>query len=127
MAASKSPDPIDVQVGSRIRIRRNSLKMSQAVLADHLSLTFQQVQKYERGANRVSASMLVKVARKLETTVSVLVGDEGGVELPISDLVNLSKTGSANLLNYYVLMAPETQRAFVGLAAAMVRQSERKN
>ena len=127
MAASKSPDPIDVQVGSRIRIRRNSLKMSQAVLADHLGLTFQQVQKYERGANRVSASMLVKVARKLETTVSVLVGDEGGVELPISDLVNLSKTGSANLLNYYVLMAPETQRAFVGLAAAMVRQSERKN
>ena len=52
------PDPIDIYVGSRLRERRVSLGMSQTVLADRLGLTFQQVQKYERGANRLSASAL---------------------------------------------------------------------
>ena len=58
-------DPIDVGVGARIRIRRRELGVSQGLLAEHLGLTFQQVQKYERGANRVSASMLVRIAERL--------------------------------------------------------------
>ena len=66
------PDPIDVAVGHRIRVRRKWLGISQSNLADHLGVSFQQVQKYERGANRTSASMLVRIAEKLETTV----GDE---------------------------------------------------
>ena len=64
----QGPDPIDVAVGARVRIRRRWLGFSQTQLATALGITFQQVQKYERGANRVSASMLVKIAAKLETT-----------------------------------------------------------
>jgi DNA-binding XRE family transcriptional regulator len=52
----KRPDPVDLHVGGRIRMRRKLLGLSQEYLADALQLTFQQVQKYERGANRVSAS-----------------------------------------------------------------------
>jgi transcriptional regulator with XRE-family HTH domain len=69
MAVNDSPDPIDVEVGARIRVRRKYLSLSQSALAEALGLTFQQVQKYERGANRVSASMLVKIATRLDTTV----------------------------------------------------------
>ena len=61
----QGPDPIDVAVGARVRIRRRWLGFSQTQLATALGITFQQVQKYERGANRVSASMLVKAARFL--------------------------------------------------------------
>src|ERR1044072_3764788 len=71
----QGPDPIDVAVGHRIRVRRKWLGISQSTLADHLGVSFQQVQKYERGANRVSASMLVRIAQKLDTTVAELVGE----------------------------------------------------
>jgi transcriptional regulator with XRE-family HTH domain len=64
------PNPIDKHVGARIRERRKELQMSQERLADHLGLTFQQVQKYERGANRVSASKLYEIGRALNTSVS---------------------------------------------------------
>lgn len=70
------PDPIDVEVGGRIRARRIALGVSQTALAKALGLTFQQVQKYEKGANRVSASTLVKVARELGVSVAFLVGEE---------------------------------------------------
>ena len=73
------PDPIDIAVGARIRMRRKMLGVSQQGLAEVLGVTFQQVQKYERGTNRVSASMLVKIARRLDCTVASLVGEEGGV------------------------------------------------
>jgi len=76
------PDPIDVEVGGRIRARRIALGISQTALAKALGLTFQQVQKYEKGANRVSASTLVRVARELAVTVAYLVGEEG--ETPAS-------------------------------------------
>src|SRR5579863_2532749 len=64
------PDPIDVYVGSRLRERRVSLGMSQTVLADRLGLTFQQVQKYERGANRLSASALWRAGDAVNVPVS---------------------------------------------------------
>jgi transcriptional regulator with XRE-family HTH domain len=64
------PDPIDIYVGSRLRERRVSLGMSQTVLADRLGLTFQQVQKYERGANRLSASALWRAAEAVDVPVS---------------------------------------------------------
>jgi transcriptional regulator with XRE-family HTH domain len=64
------PDPIDVHVGKRIRIRRLFLGMNQETLADALGLTFQQVQKYEGGANRVSASRLSAIADVLSVPIS---------------------------------------------------------
>lgn len=73
--SGKSADPIDIATGARIRARRKALRISQQDLADFLSLTFQQVQKYERGANRVSISMVVRIAQRLRTSVAYLVGE----------------------------------------------------
>ncbi|WP_371396326.1 helix-turn-helix domain-containing protein [Fretibacter rubidus] len=66
----RSANPVDTHVGSRIRVRRQVLKMSQEKLGDMLGVTFQQVQKYERGANRVGASRLWKMSRVLDVPVS---------------------------------------------------------
>ena len=64
-ADTNGPDPIDVAVGLRLRTLRKSRGMSQEQLGRALGITFQQIQKYERGTNRISASMLVKSARAL--------------------------------------------------------------
>jgi len=61
----KKANPIDIQVGSRIRIRRLMINMSQMQLASHLGITFQQVQKYEKGVNRVGASRLMAISDTL--------------------------------------------------------------
>ena len=66
----ESPNPIDVHVGERVRRRRRALGVSQEQLADKLGLTFQQVQKYERGANRVSASKLYQIAQALQAHIA---------------------------------------------------------
>jgi transcriptional regulator with XRE-family HTH domain len=63
------PNPIDVHVGSRLRLRRTLLGLSQEALGEALGLTFQQIQKYERGANRIGASRLFDLARALEVPV----------------------------------------------------------
>ena len=65
----RSPNLIDMHVGERIRRRRRALGVSQDRLAEQLGLTFQQVQKYERGANRVSASKLYQIARALQASI----------------------------------------------------------
>jgi transcriptional regulator with XRE-family HTH domain len=69
-ALQRSPNPIDLHVGGRIRMRRKVLGVSQERLAEALGLTFQQVQKYERGANRVSASKLYEIARFLSAPIA---------------------------------------------------------
>jgi transcriptional regulator with XRE-family HTH domain len=66
----KKPNPIDVHVGGRIRMRRNMLGMSQEKLGERLGVTFQQVQKYEKGTNRVGASRLQDIASILSAPVS---------------------------------------------------------
>jgi transcriptional regulator with XRE-family HTH domain len=67
--AERTPNPIDIHVGRRVRQRRKTLGVTQERLAEDLGLTFQQVQKYERGANRVSASKLYEIARSLRTSI----------------------------------------------------------
>ncbi|MDP3382453.1 MAG: helix-turn-helix transcriptional regulator [Phenylobacterium sp.] len=66
----RAPNPVDRHVGLRIRLRRKELGVSQERLAESIGLTFQQVQKYERAANRVSASKLWEMARALKTSVA---------------------------------------------------------
>ena len=63
------PNPIDKHVGSRVRMRRNMVGLSQEKVADALGLTFQQVQKYEKGTNRISSSRLHQLARILEVPI----------------------------------------------------------
>ena len=57
---SNGPDPLDVAIGSRVRARRRMLGLSQTALGEELGVTFQQVQKYERGINRISGSTLIR-------------------------------------------------------------------
>jgi transcriptional regulator with XRE-family HTH domain len=68
--AKKVPNPIDVHVGSRVRIRRVELGMSQGKLGDALGITFQQVQKYEKGTNRIGAGRLQHVSGILQVAVA---------------------------------------------------------
>ena len=70
MMAKKAPNPIDKHVGSRVRMRRMMLSMSQEKLGDALGLTFQQVQKYEKGTNRIGASRLQQISHILQVPVS---------------------------------------------------------
>jgi transcriptional regulator with XRE-family HTH domain len=69
MASEGLPNPIDVHVGARIRVRRTLLGISQSALAEAIGLTFQQVQKYEKGMNRVSSSRLVDMANALDVPI----------------------------------------------------------
>jgi transcriptional regulator with XRE-family HTH domain len=75
MASKGFPNPIDVHVGARIRLRRTLLGMSQEKLAEAIGLTFQQVQKYERGANRVGSSRLFDLCRVLDVPISYFFED----------------------------------------------------
>lgn len=70
MKKPKTPHPVDIHVGRRVRIRRVMREMSQTKLAEQLGLTFQQLQKYESGANRISASRLWHVAQILDVPVT---------------------------------------------------------
>ena len=70
MMAKKAPNPIDKHVGSRVRMRRMMLGMSQEKLGNNLGLTFQQVQKYEKGTNRIGASRLQQISQILQVSVS---------------------------------------------------------
>ncbi len=67
--ADGSPNPIDVYVGARVKMRRTLLGMSQEKLGEAIGLTFQQVQKYERGLNRISASRLFDISKVLEVPI----------------------------------------------------------
>ncbi|MBX3567405.1 MAG: helix-turn-helix transcriptional regulator [Rhizobiaceae bacterium] len=80
MENKKKPNPTDVHVGSRIRLRRNMLGMSQEKLGEMLGITFQQIQKYEKGTNRVGASRLQAIAEILQVPVSFLFEDAPGAE-----------------------------------------------
>jgi transcriptional regulator with XRE-family HTH domain len=73
--ASGAPNPVDIHVGARVRLRRTLLGMSQEKLGEAIGLTFQQVQKYERGANRVGASRLYDLSRVLDVPVSFFFDD----------------------------------------------------
>jgi transcriptional regulator with XRE-family HTH domain len=80
MVAKKAPNPIDKHVGSRVRMRRMMLNMSQEKLGDALGLTFQQVQKYEKGTNRIGASRLQQISNILQVPVEFFF--EGAPHLP---------------------------------------------
>lgn len=74
----KKPNPIDIHVGSRIRLRRNMLGMSQEKLGEMLGITFQQIQKYEKGTNRVGASRLQAISSFLNVPVAYFFEDAPG-------------------------------------------------
>ncbi|MTI17897.1 XRE family transcriptional regulator [Rhodobacteraceae bacterium RKSG542] len=78
MPSKKAPNPIDVHVGSRVRLRRMMLGMSQEKLGEGLGITFQQIQKYEKGTNRIGASRLQHIATLLKVPVAFFFEDAPG-------------------------------------------------
>jgi len=108
------PNPVDRHVGLRIRFRRKELGISQEKLADSIGLTFQQVQKYERAANRVSASKLWEVARALNTSINYFYeGLPADGEMRGPDVISLEdflmSSEGAELARYF----PQIQQAGV--------------
>src|SRR3954454_14195246 len=78
----ETSNPIDVRVAARLRLRRNMLGLSQEKLGEAIGVTFQQVQKYERGANRIGASRLHELSRVLDVSVSFFFDDTDPVRAP---------------------------------------------
>ena len=115
------PDPVDIAIGARMRLRRKSLGISQGVLSERVGVSFQQIQKYERGANRVSGSMLVAIAAALDTSVGWLVGEEGGLSEAADEVISaLALTGGVDLLEAFAAIPQASARAaLVTLAQEM--------
>ena len=122
-------NPLDIAVGARIRVRRKSLGLSQDDLAVQVGLTFQQIQKYERGANRVSFSRLVEIARTLKCRVQDLIGDldvEGEVSDQVAaEAVQLKETGALELIRAYsAIRSAGRRRIVVSLAQTLAKEDE---
>ncbi|ACG78478.1 transcriptional regulator, Cro/CI family [Phenylobacterium zucineum HLK1] len=95
-------DPVDVAVGARIRLLRKLKGLSQQALAEAAGVTFQQIQKYERGANRVSASMLARIARTLGVPVAEMFGEASPTSSAVDEVAALlAEPGALELLKAY--------------------------
>jgi transcriptional regulator with XRE-family HTH domain len=126
---TKSPDATDIHVGSQIRLRRKSMQISQSMLADQLGITFQQVQKYEKGKNRVGASRLQGIAQILGVEVSFFfkdlasarqaitpVGENDGLQLRT---FLVSPEGFALNQAFFKIDNPDTRKRIIALAKSL--------
>lgn len=105
-------DPVDVAVGARIRLLRKLRGLSQQALAEAAGVTFQQIQKYERGANRVSASMLARIASALEAPVAEMFGEAGSSSSAVDEVAGLlAEPGALDLLHAYTALPRGPARA----------------
>lgn len=107
-----NPDPIDVRLGAAIRARRETLRITQGQLGRRIGVTFQQVQKYEKGTNRVSAARLVRIAEILDTSAAELLEEDEGRNRP---------GAAALLLAWNRLESDEQRNAVLHLAKVMAR------
>jgi transcriptional regulator with XRE-family HTH domain len=114
------PDPIDVEVGLTLRRLRNQRKLSQTALADALGITFQQIQKYERGTNRISASMLVHAAQALDVRPADLLPATDAPPQPEQAGLLLHVRGADQLLRgYAALPSNGLRRAILNTVLAL--------
>ncbi|MCW8060546.1 helix-turn-helix domain-containing protein [Agrobacterium tumefaciens] len=131
----KTPDPIDIEVGARIKMQRRVLGISQGTLADSLGVTFQQVQKYEKGTNRVSASRLQNVANIFGVPVSYfflgLQTDAGSAPSadPDREVMALFETTEGRELNraFIEIRSPTLRKSFVTLVRAIAEPELKKS
>ena len=121
--STKAPDPMDIALGAAVRIRRRTMGISQEALAEQCGVSFQQIQKYENGANRISFSRLVQIARALRCRVvdlmDVLDAPEREATGDLDLLTRMRTPGALELLAAYELMAPEARTSLVGLLRAV--------
>ena len=120
-----NPNKLDVALGLRIRQRRKALGVSQTALAEAVGLTFQQIQKYERGFNRVSFSRLVDIAHALDCRVMDLIGDLDDANIPSplfrQDTAHLRESGAPELLAAYAAAPPSLRRVILKLVSEIAR------
>ena len=118
----KKPNPIDVHVGSRVRLRRTMQGLSQEKLGEGLGITFQQVQKYEKGANRIGASRLQHISTILNTPISFFFEDAPKADGSTGD--GLKESTTANYVVDFLSSSEGLQlnRAFVKISDARVRR-----
>lgn len=115
---------IDQAVGERLRDRRLAMRISQITLAAHLGVSFQQVQKYEKGRNRISASMLVHSADLLETTVSDLIGETPKEARGAKEMARAMATeGADELLSHYQKLSDAERNAVRALAQSLAGEA----
>jgi transcriptional regulator with XRE-family HTH domain len=112
---------MELSIGARLRARRRQLGLSQTDLAEKLGVSFQQVQKYERGSNRIAASTLVAAAEALSTSVSSLVGEDGGGREEDDELFRaLARPGAIEMLRAFnAIPDSRTRAALLTLAQEM--------
>lgn len=124
----RAPHPMDIHVGSRVRLRRMMQSISQERLGEELDLTFQQIQKYEKGVNRIGASRLFDIARILEVPVQFFYDDFGdGPETMIGFAeTNVDQTAGDDKSDFFkTISTPEGMqlcRAFVAIKDYQVRR-----
>ncbi|ESR25874.1 helix-turn-helix domain-containing protein [Lutibaculum baratangense] len=131
----KAPNPIDIHVGGRVRLRRMLMGISQEKLAEHLGITFQQVQKYEKGTNRISASKLWEAAQVLGVPVSFFYGEmaETGQPSPaglaeadgdtyVSDFIG-SREGLQLMKAFMAIEDPRVRRRIIDLVESLAAKS----
>ena len=122
--STKAPDPMDIALGAAVRIRRRTIGISQEALAEQCGVSFQQIQKYENGANRISFSRLVQIARALKCRVvdlmDVLDGPDRENTGDVDLLTRMRTPGAIELLAAFEEMAPEARSALVSLLRAVV-------
>lgn len=115
---SKVPHRIDVIVGNNIRMLRNQRKVSQSTLADTLGLTFQQVQKYEKGANRISASKLYDIAQYFDVGVSVFYAGTDDADKDINPILPFGRDTLDVARAFESLDDPKLKTSIKGLVKA---------
>jgi transcriptional regulator with XRE-family HTH domain len=126
------PNPVDVHVGARVRTRRLLIGMNQETLAKALGLTFQQVQKYEGGANRVSASRLSQIAAVLGVSISYFFNDldpdAAGLDRPaVEARERLQRPETIELIrSYYAIADQEIRRQFLEMVKAVAQSQQRQ-
>lgn len=129
----KQANPIDIQVGNRVRIRRMLIGMSQERLGDLLGLTFQQVQKYEKGVNRIGAGRLFEVARILNVPVDFFydgVAEASGVNIseaapPVMEFVS-SGEGLQLALAFMKIRDAKVRKRVLDLVKSLAEEEEQK-
>ncbi|MBO0903685.1 helix-turn-helix domain-containing protein [Jiella sonneratiae] len=119
--SKKKPNPIDTHVGSRVRLRRTMLGMSQEKLGEALGITFQQVQKYEKGSNRIGASRLQHISDVLNVPVAYFFEDAPGSAAPSRS--GMEETGSDYVVDFLSTSEGlQLNRAFVKIPDPKVRK-----
>jgi transcriptional regulator with XRE-family HTH domain len=120
--------PLDRALGLKVRLRRRELGLSQSALAEAVGITFQQIQKYETGANRISFSRLVEICDALDSSVAAMIGelDGPGAKAPLTDTLRLlTIPGAASLLDAYARIPLANQRqAVLTLSRQLARKIE---